>query len=333
MPPTCLQKTKRERTAINIDIKKEICKYMLANTDIKHADVALFFNTKYKLDIDRSTITKIWQSPVSAGLSLTDAILQQKGLELAQMLNISENQLKFTNGWVYRFKKRNGLQKIRFLEEATAYNEEDIYNANETGLFFEWNLIKHLAQVQLQVFFDETEDDFNNKENNEEEIVAESFYSAQNRKKPMDARIIHSFKSKYKKEYYNDDVNFDLQNFKPDSDITEIKDLFDNLPETDNVRNYFQILDHEIPAEENLIEEQIVNLVQLENKEESEDDDDLDNEIPSISIKEAVYSGLETFIPEFDVNNLRIFQKYLKVSKVQEFNSKKQSTLDMFFKS
>ncbi|CAG8746640.1 9068_t:CDS:2, partial [Rhizophagus irregularis] len=195
-------------------------------------------------------------------------------------------------------------------------------------------------------FFDETEDDFNNKENNEEEIVAESFYSAQNRKKlvylppnttaylqPMDARIIHSFKSKYKKEYYNDDVNFDLQNFKPDSDITEIKDLFDNLPETDNVRNYFQILDHEIPAEENLIEEQIVNLVQLENKEESEDDDDLDNEIPSISIKEAVYSGLETFIPEFDVNNLRIFQKYLKVSKVQEFNSKKQSTLDMFFKS
>uniref|UniRef100_U9SI26 Uncharacterized protein n=1 Tax=Rhizophagus irregularis (strain DAOM 181602 / DAOM 197198 / MUCL 43194) TaxID=747089 RepID=U9SI26_RHIID len=119
MPPTCLQKTKRERTAINIDIKKEICKYMLANTDIKHADVALFFNTKYKLDIDRSTITKIWQS-LSAGLSLTDAILQQKGLELAQMLNISENQLKFTNGWVYRFKKRNGLQKIRFLEEASS---------------------------------------------------------------------------------------------------------------------------------------------------------------------------------------------------------------------
>ncbi|PKC69783.1 hypothetical protein RhiirA1_455611 [Rhizophagus irregularis] len=96
-----------------------------ANTDIKHADVALFFNTKYKLDIDRSTITKIWQSrekwlttlsnsnifryhsvqfpeldkalqiwmsqAVSAGLPLTDAILQQKGLELAQMLNISED--------------------------------------------------------------------------------------------------------------------------------------------------------------------------------------------------------------------------------------------------
>lgn len=192
MPPTRLQKTKRERTAINVDIKKEICEYMLANTNIKHADVALFFNTKYELDIDRSTITKIWQSrekwltalsnsktlhifrcrsvqfpeldkalqiwtsqAVAAGVPLTDAILQQKGLELAQMLNISEEQLKFTNGWVYRFKKRNGLQKIKFSGEANsaplatlseerlklrnllaAYDEEDIYNADETGLFF-----------------------------------------------------------------------------------------------------------------------------------------------------------------------------------------------------
>lgn len=69
----------------------------------------------------------------------------------------------------------------------------------------------------------------------------------------------------------DDDVNFDLRNFEPDSDATEIEDLLDNLPETDNVRNYFQILDHEIPAEENLTEEQIVNLVQLEKKEESEE--------------------------------------------------------------
>lgn len=138
----------------------------------------------------------------------------------------------------------------------------------------------------------------------------------------------------------NDDVNFDLRNFEPDSDATEIEDLLDNLPETDNVRNYFQILDHEIPAEENLTEEQIVNLIQLEKKEESEEDDDSNNEIPPVSIKEAI-GGLETFIiyfqqqtdPEFDVNDLCIFRKYLKVSKVQEFNSKKQSTLDMFFES
>jgi hypothetical protein len=58
----------------------------------------------------------------------------------------------------------------------------------------------------------------------------------------------------------DDDVNFNWQNFKPDSDTTEIENLFDNLPKADNVQNYFQILDYEILAEENFTEEQIVNL-------------------------------------------------------------------------
>ena len=63
MPPIRLQKTKRTRTAISNDMKKEICEYMMSNNNVKHGDVALFFNTKYKeLNIDRTTITKIWQS-------------------------------------------------------------------------------------------------------------------------------------------------------------------------------------------------------------------------------------------------------------------------------
>ena len=63
MPPIHLQKTKRARTAINNDVKKEICEYMTSNNNVKHGVVALFFNTKYKeLNIDRSTVTKIWQN-------------------------------------------------------------------------------------------------------------------------------------------------------------------------------------------------------------------------------------------------------------------------------
>jgi hypothetical protein len=71
------------------------------------------------------------------------------------MLNIREDQLKFTNGWVWRFKQRNGLQRVNFSGEANSaplttlseersrlralllsYDREDIYNADETGLFF-----------------------------------------------------------------------------------------------------------------------------------------------------------------------------------------------------
>jgi len=92
---------------------------------------------------------------VAAGLPLTDLILQQKGIELARMLNIGEDQLKFTNSWVWKFKQRNGLQKVNFSGEAnsaslttlpeerarlcellSSYNRKDIYNADETGLFF-----------------------------------------------------------------------------------------------------------------------------------------------------------------------------------------------------
>lgn len=193
MPPIRLQKTRKTRTAISNDIKKEICEYMMSNGNVKQGDVALFFNTKYKeLNIDRSTISKIWQShekwlavlsnsqtshtfknrsvqfpeldkalqiwtsqAVTVGLPLTDMILQQKGLELAKMLNIGEDQIKFTNGWVWRFKQRNGLQRVKFSGEANSapietlpkerarlhtllakYDKEDIYNADETGLFF-----------------------------------------------------------------------------------------------------------------------------------------------------------------------------------------------------
>ncbi|CAB4396599.1 unnamed protein product [Rhizophagus irregularis] len=193
MPPIRLQKARRIRSAISNEIKKEICEYIMANSNVKQEEVALYFNTKYnELNIDRSTVSKIWQNrekwmavlstsqtactfhhcsvqypeldkalqiwtaqAVTAGLPLTDMILQQKGIELAQMLNIGENQIKFTNGWVYRFKKWNGLQRVKFSGEANSapietlseervrlrallakYDKEDIYNADETGLFF-----------------------------------------------------------------------------------------------------------------------------------------------------------------------------------------------------
>jgi hypothetical protein len=42
MPPI-----RQTRTAISIDIKKEICEYMLANPNVKQAAVASFFNEKY----------------------------------------------------------------------------------------------------------------------------------------------------------------------------------------------------------------------------------------------------------------------------------------------
>ena len=50
-------------SAISVNIKKEICEYILANTNIKQANVALYFNTKYsELNIDRTAVNKIWKN-------------------------------------------------------------------------------------------------------------------------------------------------------------------------------------------------------------------------------------------------------------------------------
>ena len=81
-------------------------------------------------------------------------ILQQKGLEFAQKLHI-ENEVKCGSRWIYRFKKKYGLQKIKYSGKANSalfeillekhlklqrllfeYNKKDIYNTDKTGLFF-----------------------------------------------------------------------------------------------------------------------------------------------------------------------------------------------------
>ncbi|CAB4401644.1 unnamed protein product [Rhizophagus irregularis] len=122
MPPIQL---KRTRIAISFDIKKEICEYMVTNPNINQA--------------------------IADGVPLTDMILQQKGLEFAKTLNI-EDQLKCANG------KTNSApletlseERLRLHTLLAKYNKEDIYNADETGLFFEWNQIKHLVQNKTRV--------------------------------------------------------------------------------------------------------------------------------------------------------------------------------------
>jgi hypothetical protein len=98
---------------------------------------------------------QIWTSQaVIARILLTDMILQQKGLEFAKKLNI-KNQVKCENEWIYKFKIRNRLKKVNFFGEANSasletlsqekiklqallnkYDKENIYNADEIGLFF-----------------------------------------------------------------------------------------------------------------------------------------------------------------------------------------------------
>ncbi|CAG8739261.1 7440_t:CDS:2, partial [Rhizophagus irregularis] len=330
------------------------------------------------------------------------------------------------NGWVYRFKLRNGLQKVNFSGEANSapieslpaervrlrallakYDAEDIYNADETGLFFRmepnqtlstgavagrkkvrklfYNMIgshklrplvigkslnprcfknfnksalpviyranskawmrsdifvewlRHLDNYfrtldrKILLLIDNAGSHFNTirlEENDDDETT--------NTGKNNSDRIIHSFKAKYKKEFckhiirqfdsgidhienklnlkeaidyiaegwnniktgilptYDDDNDGDIDEDDLESDLDgdDIEDFLDNLPNSDDIIEYFQMLDHEIPTEENLTDEEIVNLA---------------------------VSGLKLFInyfeqqdnSEFNIDDLRVFRKYL----------------------
>ena len=98
----------------------------------------------------------------------TDAILTEKAKQLADGLGIADKTLKFSAGWLQKFKERNGihLQKLHgessSVDPATiadalpllkskceTYPLERIYNMDETGLFYRLEPDRTLATKRL----------------------------------------------------------------------------------------------------------------------------------------------------------------------------------------
>jgi len=97
-------------------------------------------------------------------------------------------------------------------------------------------------------------------------------------------------------------------------------------------------LDVPVPTEEPLSFDEIVDLVNAENVEYTNDDSG-EGVLP-VQLKEARI-GLETAIKffeqqydvGFDIKDLRVFRKYLNLLNVKEFQSKQQQKIDNYFGS
>ena len=92
------------------------------------------------------------------GILLTGEVLRQKWNAFAELAGIPEDErLKLSNGWLARFKARYDLKEVRRHGEAASakpetveqerqriqaiikegkYEQRDIYNMDETGLFW-----------------------------------------------------------------------------------------------------------------------------------------------------------------------------------------------------
>nr|CAG8435620.1 13587_t:CDS:1 [Entrophospora candida] len=96
------------------------------------------------------------------------------------------------------------------------------------------------------------------------------------------------------------------------------------LPDADDVNEYFDSFDQNVPTQEHLNDEEIISLVQFEEMGENGDDSSSDEEIPLIPVKNTI-NGLETFInffeqqknnEKFKIDDLHIFRKYLGIVKL-----------------
>ncbi|CAG8795403.1 36106_t:CDS:1, partial [Racocetra persica] len=98
----------------------------------------------------------IWVNQVIVSeLSVSEALISEKAHYFATIMGISEENMKFSNGWLNGFKQKNNLKVHKIHGEANdtplellpnmraelktliaKYRPEDIFNTDETGLFF-----------------------------------------------------------------------------------------------------------------------------------------------------------------------------------------------------
>ena len=102
----------------------------------------------------------------SNNLAVSEILLKEKAFFFAQELNIPHDKISFSNGWIEKFKKRNNIHSYRFHGEANSapleilseerknlqeilqdYTLDNIFNADETGLFFRMAPNKTLASA------------------------------------------------------------------------------------------------------------------------------------------------------------------------------------------
>jgi hypothetical protein len=109
-----------------------------------------------------------WFLRAQGQIPLTDQLIVEKARVFANLFDVNKNEITFSNGWLRQFKERHNLKRIRMHGESGSVNEQairetitdlkqltnsyawkDIYNMDETGLFYRMEPDITLATQQL----------------------------------------------------------------------------------------------------------------------------------------------------------------------------------------
>jgi DDE superfamily endonuclease/Tc5 transposase DNA-binding domain/Fission yeast centromere protein N-terminal domain len=101
--------------------------------------------------------------------SITDLVITSKARKLCEEMGISEDKFKISNGWLNRFKQRHGIRlrtlhgesgsvneselagfRKQLIELIDDYEPRNVFNMDETGLFFRMQPSKSLGTKKLK---------------------------------------------------------------------------------------------------------------------------------------------------------------------------------------
>ncbi|CAG8489193.1 2143_t:CDS:2 [Dentiscutata erythropus] len=217
--------SKKQKNTLNNEQRKEVIEFKDKNPNISHVDLATWVKNKFNLEVHPTTIGRLVKNKDDIGDNPTKK--RQKHKTFAKILKIPNDNLKFSHGWLFKFKRRHGLEQIKKHGEDSSvddnvvaiavpqlkeilkeYSLKDIYNMDETGLFYRLpthgasnisnatSSVPHMGQVILLV--DNAKCHFSSNLNLRNTTTHYLPPNTTSRLQPLDADIIMSFKHRYK---------------------------------------------------------------------------------------------------------------------------------------
>ncbi|CAB4483639.1 unnamed protein product [Rhizophagus irregularis] len=284
---------------------------------------------------------------LEADLVINTDILREKAEFFARSFEV--NNFKAFNGWISNFKKRHNMKEYD-------YDLNDVFNCDETGLYWDLEPSKTLAREIINSF----------KAKYRKLLVknrVEAYEISQQLNKGADSLNIHdaivfctnAWNAVTQEIIYNcwkhtgilplvnqEKVNESVNQLGEDNQVEreEIQFLIDQLPFDDhmNADEFIHIDDH-LKSNKGLTDKEIISLVNLDKNELEVESDE---EIPSVISKVQTLNDLDDLVMFFKYSSLNNSINQSKLNTLQKLRHEvlrshitdlKQATLDSYFTS